>query len=119
MSLLYIIHEDGPETLLTDVDRFEGVGQADDWHDIKNRTGAFSVPSYSSYGAKRALKLADGVADELFSWAAWPEGQNSMTTEVDASYLESLKQNSKSVYMMPVSPWFYTSKYYSLLLDGH
>lgn len=47
-----------------------------------------------------------GVADGLFSWAAWAKGPNPMDTEVDASYLDFL---GGKPYMMPVAPWFYTN----------
>lgn len=51
-------------------------------------------------------ELQDGVADALFSWAAWPWGNQDMNTFVDASYLSYL---GSKPYMMPVSPWFYTN----------
>lgn len=85
---------------------FEGPEQAKDWIDIKQVTGCFFVPDWSSVGAKAAMSLAGGVADGLFSWAAWPWGSQNMDTYVDASYLQYL--NGKP-YMMPISPWFYTN----------
>lgn len=42
---------------------FEGPGQADDWVDIKQQTGCFFIPSWSSKGAKAALELANGVGN--------------------------------------------------------
>ncbi|KAK3317119.1 glycosyl hydrolase family 71-domain-containing protein [Cercophora scortea] len=88
------------------VSTFEGPDQAEDWISIKKVTACFLVPDWSSYGAKAAMELAGGVADGLFSWAAWPWGPQNMDTYVDASYLQYL--NGKP-YMMPVSPWFYTN----------
>ncbi|KAK3296406.1 glycosyl hydrolase family 71-domain-containing protein, partial [Chaetomium fimeti] len=88
------------------VSTFEGWENADDWHDIKEVTGCFLVPDWSSLGAKAAIEISDGVADGLFSWAAWPWGPQDMDTYIDASYLQYL--NGKP-YMMPVSPWFYTN----------
>jgi hypothetical protein len=88
------------------VSTFEGPKQAEDWIKIKADTGCFLVPDWSSEGAKAAMELAGGVADGLFSWAAWPWGNQNMDTYVDASYLNYL--NGKP-YMMPVSPWFYTN----------
>lgn len=88
------------------VSTFEGPGNADDWIEIKARTNCFFMPDWSSAGAGPALALAGGVADGLFSWAAWPWGNREMDTFVDASYLQAL--NGKP-YMMPVSPWFYTN----------
>jgi hypothetical protein len=64
------------------------------------------MPDWSSLGAKEALARGGGVADGLFSWAAWPQGAQDMDTSTDASYLQHL--NGKP-YMMPVSPWFFTN----------
>ncbi|QMW33048.1 alpha-1,3-glucanase/mutanase [Aspergillus flavus] len=89
------------------VSTFEGPGNAKDWEEIKEKTGCFFVPSWSSLGAKDALEL--GTADGLFSWAGWPWGNKDMDTYVDASYLDYLDQDYGKPYMMPVSPWFYTN----------
>ncbi|OLN87233.1 Mutanase Pc12g07500-like protein 2 [Colletotrichum chlorophyti] len=88
------------------VSTFEGVGSAQDWHEIKARTGCFFMPSFSSVGAENAL--ATGVTDGLFSWAAWPHG-NSRKVEpgLDASYRHFLGPHRP--YMVAVSPWFYTN----------
>ncbi|POS71414.1 alpha-1,3-glucanase [Diaporthe helianthi] len=88
------------------VSTFEGPEAAEDWVTIKQAIDCFSVPDWSSVGAKAALELQDGVADALFSWAAWPWGDRDMNKFVDASYLSYL---GKRPYMMPVSPWFYTN----------
>ncbi|WDK22986.1 glycosyl hydrolase family 71 [Colletotrichum graminicola] len=88
------------------VSTFEGPDQAEDWIDIKAATGCFFIPDWSSLGAKPAMAKAGGVADGLFSWAAWPWGDQNMDTYVDASYQEYL---GGKPYMMPVSPWFYTN----------
>ncbi|KAJ5093830.1 hypothetical protein N7456_009691 [Penicillium angulare] len=92
----------------TFVSTFEGPENADDWIAIKNQTNCFLVPDWSSVGATTALKLANGIVDGLFSWAAWPTDSKQMNTYVDASYLECLREAQKP-YMMPVSPWFYTN----------
>lgn len=86
------------------VSTFEGPASAPDWVGIKAETNCRFIPSYSSLGAKKAV--ATGVVDGLFSWAGWPSGPNSMDTDVDASYLNFL---GDKLYMMPVSPWFYTN----------
>ncbi|KAF3360637.1 hypothetical protein VdG1_01597 [Verticillium dahliae VDG1] len=86
------------------VSTFEGPKSSSDWPTIKKETGCFFIPSWSSLGAKKAVAL--GVADGLFSWAAWAEGPNRKNTEVDASYLDFMKGMP---YMMPVAPWFYTN----------
>lgn len=98
-------HSNGGPLLST----FEGPGNASDWHDIKASTGAFFIPDWSSLGAKVALEQADGVADGLFNWAAWPWGDLDMNTYTDASYWMYLGQAGGKPYMMPASPWFYTN----------
>ncbi|KAJ6124088.1 carbohydrate-binding module family 24 protein [Penicillium samsonianum] len=85
---------------------FEGPGNAADWADIKKQTNCFFVPDWSSLGAKVAMEQANGVADGLFSWAAWPYGDSDMDTYGDASYQQYL---AGKPYMMPVSPWFFTN----------
>ncbi|TGO32910.1 hypothetical protein BHYA_0279g00010 [Botrytis hyacinthi] len=90
------------------VSTFEGPASSKDWSTIKSSTGCFFMPDWSSLGAKAALKLDE--ADGLFSWAAWPWGTDDMDTHVDASYLQFLNQTGTPLpYMMPVSPWFFTS----------
>ncbi|EXK78807.1 hypothetical protein FOQG_16536 [Fusarium oxysporum f. sp. raphani 54005] len=86
------------------VSTFEGFNRAKDWSTIKDKTNCYFMPSWSSVGAKRAVRT--GETDGLFSWAAWPEGPNTIDMEVDASYLIFLNGSS---YMMPISPWFYTN----------
>ncbi|KAK1727776.1 hypothetical protein CaCOL14_001466 [Colletotrichum acutatum] len=85
---------------------FEGTENAEDWIEIKNNTGAFFIPDWSSVSPEDALALGDGVADGLFSWNAWPVGDKDMTDKSDAAYAWALKGKP---YMMPVSPWFYTN----------
>lgn len=98
----YFKHSDGKPLVST----FEGPENANDWIDIKSQVGCFFMPDWSSKGARPALELANGVADGLFNWAAWPWGTQDMDTYVDASYYHYL---SGKPYMMPVSPWFYTN----------
>ncbi|KAJ0167212.1 Glucan endo-1,3-alpha-glucosidase agn1 [Colletotrichum tanaceti] len=45
---------------------FEGTENAKDWIEIKEKTGAFFIPDWSSISPEAALALADGVADGLF-----------------------------------------------------
>ncbi|KAI8282938.1 Mutanase [Colletotrichum sp. SAR11_240] len=85
---------------------FEGTENAEDWIEIKNKTGAFFIPDWSSVSPEEALSLAGGVADGLFSWNAWPIGSTNMDTKGDAAYIWALQGKP---YMMPVSPWFYTN----------
>ncbi|KAJ6036601.1 Glycoside hydrolase family 71 [Penicillium herquei] len=88
------------------VSTFEGPDNANDWVYLKSQLSLFFVPDWSSVGAKPAMALGDGVADGLFSWAAWPNGPNDMDTYVDASYMQYLEGKP---YMMPISPWFFTN----------
>ena len=67
------------------VSTFEGWENAADWTLLKSVYGVFFMPDWSSRGANVAVKLANGVADGLFSWAAWPWGNTDMNTYVDAS----------------------------------
>ncbi|KAF6821974.1 glycosyl hydrolase family 71 protein [Colletotrichum plurivorum] len=85
---------------------FEGVENAEDWVEIKEKTKAFFIPDWSSVAPEEALKLAGGVADGLFSWDAWPIGATNMDTKGDDAYIAALGDKP---YMMPVSPWFYTN----------
>jgi hypothetical protein len=86
------------------VSTFEGPNQSEDWKKIKPETGCFFIPSFSSYGAKKAMDT--GVVDGLFSWGAWTEGPNDNFNTVDESYKAFL---GGKPYMMPVSPWFFTN----------
>ncbi|KAK3945229.1 glycoside hydrolase [Diplogelasinospora grovesii] len=86
------------------VSTFEGWQNAADWHSIKTVTGCFFVPDWSSLGAKAALEQADGVADGLFSWAAWPWGGQNIDTYIDASYRQYL--NGKPYMMAGDNLWF-------------
>ncbi|GFF57063.1 mutanase [Aspergillus udagawae] len=88
------------------VSTFEGPNNAEDWLTIKAQTGCFFIPDWSSVGAKPAVALANGVADGLFSWSAWPWGNQTMDTYTDASYIQFL---AGKPYMMAISPWFYTN----------
>jgi hypothetical protein len=92
------------------VSTFEGPANSADWITIKQTTGCFFMPDWSSLGAAAALAASSGVADGLFSWDAWPWGNQDMDTWTDASYLSTLNSTGQELpYMMPISPWFYTN----------
>ncbi|APA15443.1 hypothetical protein sscle_14g102130 [Sclerotinia sclerotiorum 1980 UF-70] len=92
------------------VSTFEGPSSGSDWLAIKEDTGCFFIPDWSSLGAQAATENAGGIADGLLSWAAWPWGNSNMNTYVDASYLQFLNSSgTPKPYAMPVSPWFYTN----------
>ncbi|KAE8379600.1 glycoside hydrolase [Aspergillus bertholletiae] len=82
---------------------FEGA-TSNDWPEIKNQTGAFFMPDFSSIGPQAAANKS--YVDGLFSWAAWPNGPTRMNTSADDAYKHALNGRP---YMMPVSPWFYTN----------
>lgn len=52
------------------VSTFEGWQHASDWENIKDQTGCFFIPDYSSQGAAAAAALPN--VDGLLSWDAWP-----------------------------------------------
>lgn len=83
------------------VSTFEGPDQAEDWIGIKQKHDIF-IPDWSSIGAKPALQLGGGVADGLFSWAAWPWGPHNMDTYTDASYFQYLNDSGTKPYRMAV-----------------
>lgn len=88
------------------VTSFEGPDTASDWKKIKQATGCYFVPNWSSLGTKQAIHVGKGIADGFTSWTAWPWGNEDMNTYLDASYIEAL---DGVPYMMPVSPWFYAN----------
>ena len=87
------------------VSTFEGVDNVGDWSSIKASTGCFFMPSWSALGPAGVTANAD-VMDGAFSWAAWPNGLEEMTTKNDQDYMTALQGKP---YMMAVSPWFYTN----------
>jgi len=86
------------------VTTFEGPASADDWIKIKSRAPCFLVPEWDSQGIDYALSKS--VVDGYSSWSAWPAGPNDMTTVIDWGNKRKL---GGRVYMMPVSPWFFTN----------
>jgi hypothetical protein len=91
------------------ISTFEGPAQYDVWQRLRNDMAFTFIPDWSSLGAFPAASLGNGVADGLFSWAAWPWGNTDMDTYTDASYKLALQQQGGEPYMMPASPWFFTN----------
>lgn len=87
------------------VSTFEGPGNAGDWPNIKNTTGCFFIPDWSSMGPEGIRSVMDTI-DGAFSWDAWPVGAEDKTTDSDLAWMKSL---GGKPYMMPVAPWFYTN----------
>ncbi|KAK4170478.1 glycoside hydrolase [Cladorrhinum sp. PSN259] len=89
------------------VSTFEGPANAEDWIEIKETTKAFFVPDWSSRNPADAVNLAGGVADGLFSFDSWPTGDtNATVASLDKPFVDAL---GEKLFMMPVSPWFYTN----------
>ncbi|KAK4465453.1 glycoside hydrolase [Cladorrhinum samala] len=88
------------------VSTFEGPDNAADWTDIKAGSNAFFIPDWSSKSPAEAVTLAGGVADGLFNFDPWPVGPSNVSTDLDKPFLDAL---GDKLYMMPVSPWFYTN----------
>ncbi|KAK3896385.1 glycoside hydrolase, partial [Staphylotrichum tortipilum] len=94
------------------VSTFEGPANAGDWPAIKAATDALFVPDWGSVVPAEAVGLAGGVADGLFTFDAWPEGDTNMTVDGDRAVQEALRGKEGGgggVYMMPVAPWFFTN----------
>ncbi|KAM7212943.1 hypothetical protein V8F06_011698 [Rhypophila decipiens] len=71
------------------ISTFEGTKNVHDWVQLKSDLDCFFIPDWSSLGADKAMQL--GVADGLFSWAAWAWGNKPNDTYIDASYRYYLK----------------------------
>ena len=84
------------------VSTFEGVANAGDWAAIKQDTGCYFVPDWSSAGPSG---IPQASIDGAFSWNAWPDGNTNKDISADQGWKAALKAKT---YMMPVSPWFYT-----------
>lgn len=84
---------------------FLGTRAHRDWNEIKRRTNAYFIPTYSDVWVGESARYPP--VDGLLSWDAWPYHAN-VTPATDQHYVEQLKSAGKQ-YMMPVSPWFYTA----------
>ncbi|KAH8702310.1 putative alpha-1,3-glucanase [Talaromyces proteolyticus] len=87
------------------VSTFEGVGNVDDWPRIREGTGCFAMPDWTSLGPERFANVRDNV-DGFFSWDAWPVGKANKSIHNDQEWVNA---TAGKPYMMPVSPWFYTN----------
>lgn len=85
------------------VSTFEGTASAGDWPAIKLATGCFFVPDWTSAkGTPSTFANVDGA----LSWDVWPFGPTGVSTMIDYAWKDIL---GSKVYMMGVSPWFYTN----------
>ena len=87
------------------VSTFEGTQSKGDWPHIKDATGCFFLPTWTSLGPNGISDALD-VVDGAFSWDAWPVGAEDKDTTSDKAWIKAL---AGKPYMMPVSPWFYTN----------
>ncbi|MCJ1475766.1 hypothetical protein MMC13_004430 [Lambiella insularis] len=85
------------------VSTFEGTTSAGDWPAIKSATGCFFVPDWTSAkGTPNTFANVDGA----LSWDVWPFGPTGIDPTIDSDWKDIL---GSKVYMMGVSPWFYTN----------
>lgn len=84
---------------------FEGPDYVGDWTNIKSATNAFFVPDYTSKDPAVAAQYSQ--VDGLFSWDAWPTGATDTPTSDSA--FRTATSNAGKIFMMAVSPWFYTN----------
>ncbi|KAK2074797.1 hypothetical protein P8C59_008977 [Phyllachora maydis] len=89
------------------VSTFEGPAWAHHWPAVRAAVGGiFLVPDWSSLGPRGVRERLGGI-EGAFSWCAWPRaGQHRMDSTEDILYRETLGEDR--VYMMGVSPCFYT-----------
>ncbi|EEH33153.2 alpha-1,3-glucanase [Paracoccidioides lutzii Pb01] len=87
------------------VTTFEGVNNIYDWISIKEATGCYFIPTWTSLGPSGLNRVLD-IIDGGSSWDAWPNGANPKSRKADDAYRKVL---GPKTYMMPVSAWFYTS----------
>jgi glucan endo-1,3-alpha-glucosidase len=90
------------------VSTFEGGDHIGDWADIKASVpgGITFIPSMQSLGPA-GVTSNGGTLDGFFNWDMWPHGPNDVSTSSDDSWRNAL--GADKVYMMGVSPWFYTN----------
>jgi len=86
---------------------FEGPAHAADWASVKAATGCFFIPDWTSIKGRAATdpSLFANV-DGALSWDVWPNGPTGISTMIDSDWKSIL---GDKVYMMGVSPWFYTN----------
>lgn len=104
------------------VSTFEGPGWAENWTAVREGVprAIFLVPDWSSLGPEGLRQKLEGI-DGAFSWCVWPRaGEKKLGMEEDEAYGRVLgrKQGKEGAYMMGVSPWFYTSEYFSFGLGN-
>ena len=83
---------------------FEGPNHASDWATVQTATQCFFIPDWTSVKTTDPGLFA-GV-DGALSWDIWPNGPTGISTMIDSDWTNIL---GDKVYMMGVSPWFYTN----------
>ncbi|KAI9759632.1 MAG: hypothetical protein M4579_002200 [Chaenotheca gracillima] len=85
------------------VSTFEGVDSQDQWSYIKSQVPIYFMPEWS---LDPATVASNPDVDGAFTWNAWPQGASDMSDSPDLAWKSAL---GAKPYMMPVSPWFFTS----------
>lgn len=91
---------------------FAGEFQDGFWQDWKSSSGLnpYFCPSWPNYPTENLLQ-SHPVADCIFTWNAWPQGNSGpgaqFDTTGDKNLLASAKATNKT-YMAPLAPWFYS-----------
>jgi glucan endo-1,3-alpha-glucosidase len=97
------------------VSTFEGTANINDWASIRASLAdstqtnppfsIFFVPDWTSLGPSGFASHLSAV-DGAFSWDMWPAGPTDSNDSSDLAWQSAI--GSSKVYMMGVSPWFFT-----------
>ncbi|KAK4703949.1 glucan endo-1,3-alpha-glucosidase, partial [Phenoliferia sp. Uapishka_3] len=80
------------------------------WSTLKSKASAqgfniFFMPFWTGLDGNTAVS-SHPVVDGIGQWLAWPTGNTSPSTDIDASFQNDALKNNK-VFCAPVSPWFH------------
>ncbi|MCJ1287876.1 hypothetical protein MMC26_007228 [Xylographa opegraphella] len=85
---------------------FEGPGHAADWISVQEATQCFFIPDWTSMKTAPNAASLFATVNGALSWDVWPNGPTGISTMIDTDWKSIL---GDKVYMMGVSPWFYTN----------
>ncbi|MCJ1434264.1 hypothetical protein MMC27_003631 [Xylographa pallens] len=86
---------------------FEGPAHAADWVSVQQSTGCFFIPDWTSIKGAQDIKSTLAPVNGVLSWDVWPDGPTGISSMIDTAWQSLLRPDQ--VYMMGVSPWFYTN----------
>ena len=86
---------------------FEGPAHAADWVSVQQSTGCFFIPDWTSIKGAQDVKSTLAPVNGVLSWDVWPNGPTGVSSMIDTAWKSLLRPDQ--VYMMGVSPWFYTN----------